>query len=78
MSHERQFLSEIERYGEQVCVMRDIFERIPPGDCNRCSLLRFCEKPRSDSDIAKLLERAERNAYREQFFADMEEQEYYD
>lgn len=78
MNDERVFLSEIERFGEQICVIRDIFERIPPPDCNECGLLRFCEEPRSDEDIEKLSERIALNSYRRDFFSRMEEDGNYD
>lgn len=78
MNKERVFLSEIERYGEQVCVIRDLFERIPPPDCSGCGLLRFCEEPRSDEDIERLTERIGRNSFRRDFFDQMEEDGYYD
>lgn len=77
MSDERQFLSEIYRDGEQYCIIRDLFERIPP-ECNKCGLLRFCEEPRSNDDIESLLIRVGRNMYRNEFFEIAEEDGYYD
>lgn len=77
MNGERQFLSEIERDGEQVCIIRDKLEKIPP-ECTECSLLRFCESPRSDEDISKLVGRILRCNYRHNFFTKMEELGYYD
>ena len=77
MNDERQFLSEIERDGEQICIIRDIYERIPP-ECERCGLRRFCESPRSDDDINKLMVHIERNIFRRDFFDQMEEDGYYD
>lgn len=77
MNDERQFLSEIERDGEQVCIIRNLYERIPP-ECMKCGLLRFCESPRSDEDISKLMVQIGRNGFRRDFFDQMEEDGYYD
>lgn len=77
MSNERQFLSEITRNGEQLCVIRDIYEKIPP-ECHQCGLLRFCESQRSDADIESLMIRIGRNEYRNEFFQVAEEDGYYD
>ena len=77
MNNERQFLSEIIRGGEQYCVIRDLFEKIPP-ECNKCGLLRFCENPRSNDDIANLVISVGRNLYRRDFFEIAEEDGYYD
>ena len=77
MKGEWQCLSEIERYGETFCLIRDYYGRIPPA-CGRCVLLRFCEQPRSDEDIEKMVIRIERDDFRSDFFDQMEEDGYYD
>lgn len=77
MDKERQFWSEIYVDGEQLCIMRDIYERIPP-ECHKCAFRRICEEPRSDEALSKVLDRVERLMYRAEFFEQMEELEYYD
>ena len=77
MNGERQFISEIELDGEQICIIRDMYERIPPA-CERCGLMRFCESPRSSEDISKLIVRIGRDGFRRDFFEQMEEDGYYD
>lgn len=77
MGDKRQFLSEIIRDGEQLCVIRDLYDKIPP-ECQRCGLLRFCEEPRTDDDIESLMIQIGRNQYRNEFFEIAEEDGYYD
>ena len=77
MSNERQFLSEITRDGEQLCVIRDMYDEIPP-ECHRCRLLRFCEEQRTDNDIESLMIQIGKSQYRHEFFGIAEEDGYYD
>lgn len=77
MSNERQFLSEITRNGEQLCVIRDLYDEIPP-ECHQCGLLRFCEEQRSDGDIESLMIKIGQDKYRHEFFKVAEEDGYYD
>ena len=76
MSNKRQFLSEISREGEQICVVRYIYETNPP-ECHVCRLRRFCEEQRSDEEIADITAQFEREAFRRDFNEMMEEEEYY-
>lgn len=70
-------ISEIVRDGEQVCIARD-YLGVEPSTCAVCGAMRFCEKDRSDDDIAKLLDRIWRDGFRRNFFWSMEEDGYYD
>ena len=75
MNDEQLCLSEITRDGEQLCIVRDIYEKVPPA-CDVCGLLRFCEKPRSEEDIDKLLVEIGRRRFRREYFEQMEDAEY--
>lgn len=77
MDKERQFWSEIYVDGEQLCIMRDIYERIPP-ECYECGFRRVCEEPRSEEALSKVFDRVERLMHRAEFFEQMEEFGYYD
>lgn len=77
MSNKRQFLSEISRDGEQICIVRDLYETNPP-ECRICRLRRFCEEQRSDDEIDELTGQLNREAFHREFNEMMEDEGYYD
>ena len=75
MSEGTKCISEIIRYGEQLCLLRDVYEKANP-DCGNCPLVKFCEKERTDEEIVDLVVELGKGVYRREYFGQMEEAEY--
>ena len=64
--------SMIERYGEQVCIIRDLYERRAP-ECAKCGLRKVCNTPMPEDELERVLDQINHNIARREYFEDLNE-----
>lgn len=72
MQGEKTLESLIRIDGQQICIIRDIYERNAP-ECRRCRLRKVCTTPTSQAKLDELVEQLNRNIYRREFYEDLNE-----
>lgn len=60
----------IERDGEIICIIRDIYEMNAP-ECEHCVLRKVCNTPLTEEKLDMVLERINRNIFRREFYEDL-------
>lgn len=65
----------IERDGEIICIVRDIYEINPP-ECEKCVLRKVCNMKLSEIQLDAVIDRINRNIFTREFYESLNE--YYD
>ena len=60
----------IERDGEVICIIRDIYEINAP-ECENCVLRKVCNTQLTEEQLDLVLERINRNIFRREFYEDL-------